>query len=233
MAIKYLYLIGSLYFFIISIIMYLLMPKYRKPMLLLGLTISLAGPLSEYIWMTKDWWHPETITNTIIGIEDFIFSFAHIIIPMFIYKLIFKKDTNKDFKKENINMKFFSINLILWFLIPFSLSGILFSIFKINSIISVNIGMTIACVIMIIKRKDLFIPAFLTGFILLIIAIPAYTILYILNSDYVNQIWYMQKLSGILFLEIPIEDIIRYWIYGFMMGGAYEFLFDFKLIEKK
>jgi len=213
--------------------MYLLMPKYRKPMLILWLTISLAWPLSEYIWMTKDWWHPETITNTTIWIEDFIFSFAHIIIPMFIYKLIFKKDTNKDFKKENIDMKIFSTNLILWFLIPFSLSWILFSIFKINSIISVNIWMTIACVIMIIKRKDLFIPAFLTWFILLIIAIPAYTILYILNSDYVNQIWYMQKLSWILFLEIPIEDIIWYWIYGFMMWWAYEFLFDFKLIDKK
>jgi hypothetical protein len=43
----------------------------------------------------------------------------------------------------------------------------------------------------------------------------------------------MSKLTWILWLWIPIEDIIWYAIYWFMMSGAYEFIFDFKLVDRK
>ncbi|NDK07949.1 hypothetical protein EOM39_01735 [Candidatus Gracilibacteria bacterium] len=233
MPTKYLYLIGSLYFAFIALFMYYKMPKYRKPMLVISSMIFLAGPISEYLWMSKDWWHPETITGTLIGIEDFIYSFVSVLIPMFIYKLVFKKDTDRDFSKTNINTKKVFKNMVLWFLIPFILSGILFSLFHINSIISVMVGMTLSCILMISLRKDLFLPSFWTMILMLIIAIPCYLFLDFLNPTYVEKWWYMINLTGILWLGIPIEDIIWYAIYGFMAGGAYEFIFDFKLIDKR
>ncbi|MFA5917788.1 MAG: lycopene cyclase domain-containing protein [Candidatus Gracilibacteria bacterium] len=233
MPTKYLYLIGSLYFAFIALWMYYKMPKYRKAMLVLGLAIFWSGPVSEYFWMTKDWWHPETITGTIIGIEDFIFSFAHVIIPMFIYKLVFNKDTDRDFTKENISIKNSLKNLILWFIIPFSLSGILFGFFHINSVISVFIGMLLSCLILVILRKDLFIPSLWGAILMLIIALPAYLLLEFLSPGYIEKWWFMSKLTGILWLGIPIEDLLWYVIYGFMSGGAYEFIFNFKLIDRK
>lgn len=233
MPTKYLYLIWSLYFAFIALLMYYKMLKYRKPMLILWLAIFWAGPVSEYFWMTKDWWHPETITWTIIGIEDFIFSFSHIIIPMFIYKLVFKKDTDKDFKKENIIVKNAIKNFILWFLIPFTVSWILFWIFQINSVLSVLIGMLLSCFTIVFLRKDLFIPSILWAIIIVIIALPAYLLLEYLNPEYIEKLWFMSKLTWILWLWIPIEDIIWYAIYWFMMSGAYEFIFDFKLVDRK
>lgn len=233
MPTKYLYLIWSLYFAFIALWMYYKMPKYRKPMLIISSMIFLAWPITEYLWMSKDWWHPETITWTLIWIEDFIYSFASVLIPMFIYKLVFKKDTDRDFTKANINIKKVFKNLILWFFIPLLLSWILFSVFQINSILSVMIGMTLSCITVITLRKDLFIPSLLTMILMLIIAIPWYMLLEFLNPTYVEKWWYMSNLTWILWLWIPLEDIIWYAIYWFMTGWAYEFIFDFKLVDSK
>lgn len=233
MPTKYLYLIWSLYFAFIALFMYYKMPKYRKPMLVISSMIFLAWPISEYLWMSKDWWHPETITWTLIWIEDFIYSFVSVLIPMFIYKLVFQKDTDRDFSKANINTKKVFKNMVLWFLIPFLLSWILFSLFHLNSVISVMIGMTLSCIIMITLRKDLFLPSFWTMILMLIIAIPCYLFLDFLNPTYVEKWWYMTNLTWILWLWIPIEDIIWYAIYWFMAWWAYEFIFDFKLVDKK
>ncbi len=233
MPTKYLYLIWSLYFAFIALWMYYKMPKYRKPMLVLWLLIFWSGPVSEYLWMSKDWWHPETITGTLIWIKDFIYSFVSVLIPMFIYKLVFKKDTDKNFIKANINTKKVIKNLILWFLIPFLLSWILFSVFHINSIISVMVGMILSCIIVIILRKDLLLPSFWTMILMLIIAIPWYMLLDFLNPTYVEKWWYMSNLTWILIIWIPIEDLLWYAIYGFMTWWAYEFIFGFKLVDKK
>lgn len=228
MPTKYLYLIWSLYFVIIALWMFYSMPKYRKPMLILGFAIFWSGPFSEYYWMTADWWHPETITGTIIGIEDFIFSFAHVIIPIFIYKWVFEKEVAGDFNWAHLRIKDILKRLGLWFIVPFILAGILIQIFHVHSVIGVFIGMIMSGIIVVIQRKDLLRAALWSSLLMTLIALPAYLLLELLSPWYIAEMWYMSQLTGVVWLGIPIEDILWYMIFGFMMGWAYEYLFDFR-----
>lgn len=49
------------------------------------------GPLSEYLFWTRDWWKPTTITDTVVGVEDFLLSFTNGGIAAVIYEEVFDK----------------------------------------------------------------------------------------------------------------------------------------------
>lgn len=74
---KYAYLTGSLLFTIPTVWFFFARRDMIKLMLLCGLAGIPFGLLTEYFFYTKDWWTPETITGTRIGIEDIFYSFFH------------------------------------------------------------------------------------------------------------------------------------------------------------
>jgi len=231
---KYFFLTGSLYFGIITLWMYIKLPKYRKAMTILGLAIFWTGPVAEYFWFTKDWWHPQTITNTIIGPEDFIFSFTNVVIPIFIYKLVFKKDVDGELEMTDKNLIKNGIKkIIICFFIPFIIAGILFQLFHISSVICVAVGLFLAGFIILINRKDLLSEVLWSSFLMAIITMPAYWLLEFIFPKSIEKIWDFSKLTGITFLTIPIEDILFYSLLGFALGGVYEYIFGFKLIKNQ
>ncbi len=229
---KYFFFLGTLYFAIITLIMYIRMPSHRRGMIILGLSIFWTGLVAEYFWFIRDWWHPETITGTIIGPEDFIFSFTHVIIPIFIYKFVFRRanDKNLELTKNLINA---SIRRILFcFFLPFAVAGVLFGIFHISSVISVSIGFILAGFLVLLKRKDLLSEMLWSALLMVVITVPIYLILEFVLPGSIQKLWYFSKLTGITFLKIPIEDMLFYLLLGFAMGGLYEYIFDLKLIKK-
>jgi hypothetical protein len=44
-------------------------------MLIMSLLFGIAGLLVEPVY-AHDWWHPLNLTNTSVGIEDFLFGFV-------------------------------------------------------------------------------------------------------------------------------------------------------------
>jgi hypothetical protein len=226
---NYAYFWGSAYFIPIWIILFWRLPKDRKAMVIFGLTYMWIGLACEYFIWIKDWWHPITLTQTQIGIEDLIMCFTHVGIPIFIYKYCFGKEIDRsvktDFKSSWI--RFFVLIAVIF--IPW-LS--MFFAFHIHSFVSTSTGMLLGGWYIILRRKDLIPAAIGTMLLMVVITIPVYLVGNFTSPGVIETIW-DAKISGIFFLGIPIEDIIWYAILGFLWGGVYEYVAGKKMTGSK
>lgn len=228
---KYYYFLGSLYFLFVWTAIFLKLKRYRKKMILCGLAFWI-GLIAEYFFWTRDWWHPTTITGTRIGIEDVIMCFTHLGIPIFIYKGVFQRETQKNiFSKYELADRFIN-NFIIYFISFLVAAGLIFY-FKVHSFAATFIGMVLAGSYIALKRKDLFSPMVWSGVLVMLIAIPPYRFSILICPGAIEKLWNIGQISGIMLLGIPLEDLIWYWMLGFILGGAYEYLFEFNLLPKQ
>jgi len=227
---KFAYLYGALIFFVPWLILFLWRKDVRKEMLIMGFLFSIAAPMGGYLWYTIDWWHPETITNTKVGIEDALLGFSNGGIIAVVYEELFRKKLKdrKELLDKKTIVKFTSITLLTFLVMGFS-----FSILGLHSFYANVIGLLIPSLIILYKRKDLIKNAIITGFLTVILSIPIYLILEFIFPGVIIHSWYIENLSGILFLGIPIEDLIWYFFAGVWGGPLYEFCRNIKLKKMK
>lgn len=88
---KYTYFVGTIIFFIPWLILYLWRKDIRKQMLQLSIWVAIGSLITAYFWWTIDWWRPETITGTRIGLEDLLLGFSNGGIAAVIYEEVFRK----------------------------------------------------------------------------------------------------------------------------------------------
>lgn len=88
----------------------------RREIFFISILISIISVLTSYCWWTKDWWRPNTVTGTIVGIEDFIIGFTAGGIMSVIYDFIF----NKGYQKINLKHNPLNIYLSLLFMACFT-----------------------------------------------------------------------------------------------------------------
>lgn len=192
----------------------------------MGLLFSIASPIGGYLWYTVDWWRPETITSTRIGIEDVLLGFSNGGIIAVVYEVVFRKKL-KD-KKEVLDpksLKKISFIMLLTFLIM--VFG--FSVLGLHSFYANMIGLLIPSLMILYKRNDLIRNAIFTGILTVVLSIPVYLIMELIFPGSIVHNWYIEKLSGILFLGIPIEDLIWYFFAGAWGGPLYEYCRNLKL----
>jgi hypothetical protein len=67
---KFFYLSFTAIYFIIWLSLFCFRKDVRKEMVYLGLIFGMAGVLSELTFIV-DWWQPQTITSTRIGVKIF------------------------------------------------------------------------------------------------------------------------------------------------------------------
>jgi len=231
MSYQYSYLIGCLILLVVWSILFLNRKNTRKEMLTMSLLFGFLGVIVTLIYL-RDWWNPLTITNTRVGIEDFIFGFSVAGIAAVIYSIIFNKKvrikkTKKNKKLKN-NLRFFL--LILIGLIIF-LSG--FFIFKFHSFKSAIVSALVVLFLIWTQRKDLILNSFLSGILLVMISLPAYLIPELVTPGWINSAWYFQNLSGITIFRIPLEDLSWFFLTGAFIGPLYEYWQEGKLINRK
>lgn len=225
-------MIGSSYFMIIWLWLFFKLRAYRRDILWMSLGASWIGLCATYFWWIKDWWHPITITGTRIGIEDLFMSVSHLGIGVFGYMLIFHKKTDNKHPISSDAILHVIKRFLLWFFLSFGTTFVFFYFLSIRSFESTLAGMIVAGAYLLIKRPDLLKPMTLSGILFLAVALPIYLLLekiYPLESA--SLIYYMGKLTGLIFLGIPIEDLIWYWFLGFFLGGAYPYLTKSKYID--
>lgn len=228
---QYSYLIGDFILLAIWIILYLWRKDIRKEMLLLSIIFGIGGIFVQFIYI-QDWWHPLTITNTIVGIEDFLFGFVTGGIAGVIYEEIFKRKVKirkTDKKKENyIWIKLFLIISLLTILLFIG-----FYILKISSFYSSVLAFTISIFIIWIKRKDLIIDSIISGILLMIISFIVFNLMEIASPGWIHSTWYFENLSGIIILNSPLEDVIFFFLSGAFIGPLYEYWQEGRLINIK
>jgi len=231
MGFQYSYLIGDAVLLIIWFVLFFWRKDVRKEMIIISSLFGIAGIISEFIY-TADWWHPLTITNSLVGIEDFLFGFAVGGIASVIYEEVFKKrikirkiSKKKEFQEDEN-----------FFLVGLSLAIIFFVAFyflKINSFYSSIFAFAIPLIYMWLKRKDLIIDSLASGFLLMIISFLAFIIPEFITPGWVQSAWYLENLSGIIILKAPLEDIIWFFLAGAFIGPLYEFWKEGKLVKEK
>lgn len=230
---RYTYLVGTLYFLAIWLLFFWKWPKRRWPMIFVGFLYLGLGIFAEYFWWTKDWWHPQTITGTKIGPEDFILSFTVSGISILVYKFFFKKDLDRGFEMNGKTLLAATQKLAPLFFASFGVSSLLFFTFHIRSVISTSVGMIVSIVFVLARRKDLLPAMFWSAILLTAISIPAYFVFIFLSPGSVEAFWNFSQISGLKIIGIPIEDVIWFALAGFMMGGIVEYGFGYKLINEK
>ena len=216
---QYMYFIGSLVLFSIWLMFFILRKDLRKEMLVLSILLTIYGLLAEIFIWTKDWWRPQTITNTLIGVEDIIYGFALGGIVAVIYEEIFRRRHYKDVK--------FEIKPIV-VVLPIAISSIvfftLFFVFNLHSFYSNITGYVAGIAIIYILRNDLIVHSILTGSLLTLIIMPFYWLVLLIDSTFISKTWFLHKLSGVLILGIPAEDLVWLYFTGLFIGPLYEFM---------
>ncbi|PIR73271.1 MAG: hypothetical protein COU40_03395 [Candidatus Moranbacteria bacterium CG10_big_fil_rev_8_21_14_0_10_35_21] len=121
------------------------------------------------------------------------------------------------------------INLLKITTSLFSLFIIGFYIFKLNSFIATDLALFYGGLYILSVRMDLFKSIFWTSLIFFLIAQFMFFLGNIFSPGVVEAFWDFSNLSGYKILGAPIEDSLFYLLLGFLLGGMYEYLFDFKI----
>ena len=214
---QYAYLASTLLFLVFWLVLYYHRKDLRKEMLFMSISIAVVGIFAEYFWWTVDWWRPITITGTHVGIEDFLLGFTNGGIAGVLFEEVFKK---KFYKRKSLEHNFGAFVLIL---INFLIIAVGFWYFNLSSFWATTFGLFITGSLIIFFRHDLWIDAVISGFLVAILFLPFYSIFIFLSPGIIEKTWLFDHLTGIRITGVPIEDIVFYFLVGFVVGPFYAY----------
>jgi len=223
------YLIGCLTILIFWMLLFFFRKDSRKEMLLISFLFGISGFFVDPIY-SNDWWSPLTITNTIPGIESFLFGFgvagvaSVIYIEFFNKKLKYKKNYNKESGKKDFNFLIICLLMAGLFFVSYFILGL-------NSYYASFPAYLIPLLIIYIKRKDLIVNSLVSGILLMIVSTIFYIIPELITPGWINATWNFALISGITILKIPIEDLIWFFMSGLIIGPLYEYWKEAKIVD--
>lgn len=222
---QYAYFFGVFYLAIIWLFLYWRMPQHRKTMLVFSFSLGWVGVVAEHVWFLKDWWHPQTITETRIGIEDFVASITHITIPAVLYKYIFGMDS-KEIEMNIHTWKKFGQRftpILLFSIIALYISTELFLLHSSEVFIAC---FALGSIWIGINRNDLIIPGFLSGILFVIVFFILYSLGGIFSPGVFEALWDTSVFEGVKIFGVPGEDYVFYFFWGWFAGVIYEYVFS-------
>lgn len=214
----YSYLIANIVMLLIWLVLFLFRRDVRREMLFLSFVVGICGLLTEPLY-TVDWWRPLTITNTRVGIEDFLFGFWIGGISAVIYEEVFKK---KIYIRKTKRRGHISYILFLFI----GLGTIFYASFymlKLNSFYSSVVALVPLILFVWIKRNDLIIDSLATGLLVPLLGLLWFWIPEYLTPGWIEKYWLLNNLSGITLMKAPLEDLIWGFLVGAYVGPLYEF----------
>lgn len=214
----------SLILLVVWLIIYLLLDyrEQRKRMLVVSLWTSLLGITEKFF--VPAYWNPPSLYDlahrTGFDIESFIFSFAIGGIAVLLYDKIFHSGYF-EIKNRYSSKHRFHFLAILSAPIIFILLELLTPL---NSIYSSEIALVLGGLATWYCRPDLKKKMLVSAFLFLILYFLYFRTLIILYPGYVQQVWNLKALSGILIFGIPLEEYLFALAFGFLWSSIYEHL---------
>lgn len=229
MSYQYTYLILDLCFFMVWLFLFLWRKDTRKEMLVMSCLFGAVGVVTALVY-TKDWWAPLTITGTTVGIEDFLFGAMIGGISAVIYEDLFKKRL----RPRRVNAKIKKINnfaFIAFFVVGALLFFGSFYFLKFNTLHSSILTLIFVLSIVYVRRSDLIIESALTGLLMLILSFFIYSLVDRITPGWINAFWYFKNVPNIIIFNVPIDDIIWYFLTGAALGPLYEYWQEGRLVR--
>jgi len=218
----YTYLIGINILLIIWLVFFVIRKDLRKEMLVASLLTAPLGLIGSYFFMAN-YWRPEVPYPWFF---DALYSFMAGGLASVIYSIILNKKYIAGHKRASM----------IW-IIATALSGLaLFFIitlgFKLNPIYASFIGFLIIGGINIYFRPDLLLCAIGSGVLFMMLTLISYLVFISLFPDVIQKWWMLENLSGILLLNIPFEELLWAFGWGFLAGPFYKLLVGAGLTHK-
>lgn len=221
---QYFYIIGTTIFLPLWLWMFSKRDK-RKDMLFVGLCFGIGAVIIEKLYANVDYWNPVYIFPS-IPLEDFYYGFIFGGISSEIYEVLFNKENSKRrvYRTKKKLLVLFSV------LTAFSF-WLVVDLLKLNSIIAHIVPPLLVGLISGIIHKDIWKPSIINGIILAILTFIGFQLLLIIYPDLFINHWHLDKLSGILILSIPIEEILFAFSIGFGAANLFEVVYGYKVVD--
>lgn len=193
-------------------------------MLVVSLWTSILG-LTEPLFV-PEYWSPPSLFNlalrTGFDIESLIFSFGIGGIAVISYELIFKTKHEKINYHERYSRRHRN-HLIALFSAPIIFFLLLMTT-SINPIYIAVISMTGGGLFSWYCRPDLMKKMITSAIIFLGIYFIYFITLIAVYPGYVEKVWNLKAISGVLILGIPLEELLFALSFGFIWSSIYEHL---------
>jgi len=210
-------MVGASMLFIPWVIFFVVRPDVRREMLVMSFLLGVLSVVTAQYWWTVDWWKPETITGTIVGIEDFLIGFASGGIMTVAYEVLFRKRLYKSVSSVRAPGPF-TLLLLLAFITSW-----LFWAAHLTSFWGSTLAMAAVASVLFYFRKDLFLNAVLSGILMAGISLLFYFTVMSLSPEWIPKTYQFETLSGILVLGVPAEEFVFWFLAGLVFGPFYEY----------
>jgi len=220
--VKFAYLLGTLYFSVIWMLLFGLFPKERKVIVWSSIALAPAAPISEY-WQMADYWRPDLIIaihigNWTFGFEDFFFAFAFGGICTGIFELLIRRICQAE--DIRFNLKGF-VKLLGIVLFSLMLMGTLSWLFHLNSLDALNSSCVLIAGFIFSKQYMFLLPGLITALLMMFFMWFFYWGFFLRLYPDVIGIWWLSKaLSGVALAKVPIEELIWAGSAGLFFGPA-------------
>jgi len=200
-------------------ILFLFRKDVRKEMMFLSLGASITALPIMAVYV-QDWWHPLTVTNTAVGLEDIVSSFAIAGIAAVLYEEVFRK---KVWRKHNVSEKKRNLNIAIMVSIMAVLFFGGFYILSLNSFAATVLALVVGLAIVYIQRPDLIKYSIASGFMMLFVAYIAYGITWIFTPDWLDKYMYFTNIPRVVLGCMALDDVIWFFLAGALIGPFYEY----------
>lgn len=218
---QYIWFVWSLCFLIPWILLYSFFPADRKAMLwtsLLTMPFGLTEPL-----FVPEYWSPPSLFDlaqrTGFDIESFIFCFGIGGVGVVLYNVI----TGAKFKPVSESYRHSPLHKHhkLAISAPFIAFPLLY-FFPWSPIYPAFIAMIVGAIATILCRPDLKTKTWVGGLLFLGYYWIFISGLEFMSPGYIEQVWNLNVLSGIMIFHIPLEEVIFAFTFGMYWAGVYE-----------
>jgi len=214
---QHLYLLAALYFAFWWVLFFFISKDQRRAMLIFGFWGMVLGPLVQQMHLI-DWWHPNFVFDTPVKLEDVLFGLAVPGVAATAYGVLRMK---VPVRQQAIPL-FLKIVLVATAL--FLLFG-LFYLFGVSSFWSSILSLCVSILFIAITRPRLLWLFFVVGMFLVALAVPGYLLGIHLNPHWIENEWWLSKLSDRFVFGIPVEELAWFFFAGAGLAAAKEILF--------
>lgn len=221
---QYAWFIWSILLLLVWLLLFLSLRsgESKKKMLIVSLWTSLLG-LTEPIFVPV-YWNPPSLfdlaSRTGFDIESLLFAFGIGGIVVILYERLFRMrhvnmSTNERSRPRHRMHIFALLSAPVMFVI-------LYLATEMNPIYSASIALALGGVFTWYCRPDLKTKMFVSMILFVAIYYIYFLTLVALLPGYVNEVWNLPSLSGILITGIPLEELLFAASFGFIWSSIYE-----------
>ena len=228
---QYAWFVWSLILLVIWVIIYLSLrgKESRKKMLAVSLWTSLLG-LTEPLFVPEYWSPPslfDLALKTGFDIESLLFAFGVGGLAVVIYEKIFRVKQAKISTKEKHHPRH-KYHLLALLSTPI-IFALLLLFTNLNPIYSTSIALVGGGLFTWYCRPNLKKKMFASAFVFILLYFAYFLTLIIAYPGYVETVWNFEAISGILIAEIPLEELMFAFSFGFLWSSVYEHIKWYKL----